>query len=126
MRKLRYFLENFATFHCILKLMAKPLYLSITPPQIVLLCHHTIVITTFIDQFPLSRRQRKDLCGRVKLPPVYHTWWRLHTLHCLAGKLQIPIFIMRFKPTENRTRSTVSVAVVLSTHVLIGFTTGLT
>ena len=56
----------------------------------------------------------------VKLPPVYHTRWRLHIAERQAGKLQISIFIV-FGLTRPGTEpwSTVSVADALSTLPLI-------
>ena len=58
-------------------------------------------------------------------PPVYHTWWRLHTVPLIAerqtGKLRIPIFIV-FGLTRPgiEPKSTVSVADAQSTRPLIG------
>ena len=58
---------------------------------------HTVI--TFYSHIALARDQRRDLSGlRVKLPPVYHTRWRLHVLPLIAkrkaGKLWIPISLV--------------------------------
>ena len=53
---------------------------------------------TVVFQVTLARKLRRDLCDlRVKLPRVYHTRWRLHTVPFFVaerqtGKLQLSIF----------------------------------
>ena len=67
---------------------------------------------------------------RVKLSPVYHARWRLHTFpliaECQAGKLCLPIFIV-FDLTQLgvKPESTASVADAVSTRPLIVQSTSL-
>ena len=88
-------------------------------PNIFLVCTCNYI---FIYHVVLASRQRKNLFGlRVKLPPVYHTRWRLHTISNAerqAGKLWIPIFmVFDLTQTGIEQASTVSVvAYALSTY----------
>ena len=70
---------------------------------------HQIVIT-FYSPTCLGPETAKGPFGlRVKLPPVYHTRWRLHTVPLIAerqaGKLvSTNFYSLWFDPTGNRTR----------------------
>ena len=84
-----------------------------------------IVITFYLPSY-LGQKTAKWLFGlRVKLPPVYRTRWRLHTIPLFAerqsGKLWISIFIV-FGLTRPgiEPESTASVADALSTRPPIG------
>ena len=55
-----------------------------------------------------SEETFRSLSQAATSPPVYHTWWRLHTVPLIAerqaGKLWIPIFIIWFNAFGNRTQ----------------------
>ena len=85
-----------------------------------------VIVITFYSPSYLDHETAKGPLGlRVKLPPVYHTQWRLHTVPLIAerqaGKLRIAVFIVfgltrpGFEP-----KSTALVADTLSTRPLIG------
>ena len=85
-----------------------------------------VIAITFYSPSCLGQETAKGPFGlRVKLPPVYYTRQRLHTVpfnaERQAGKLCIPIFIV-FGLTRPgiESESTVSVADALSTRPLIG------
>ena len=57
-----------------------------------------VIVTTFYSPRSLGQETVKGRFGlRLKLPPVHHTRWRLHTVPLIAkrqaGKLRIPIFL---------------------------------
>ena len=65
-------------------------------------------LITFYSRSCRGQETAKGLFGlRVKLPPVYHTRWRLQTVpfnaERQAGKLRIPIFSLWFDQNGNRT-----------------------
>ena len=85
-----------------------------------------VIVITFYSPSCLGQETVKGPFGlRVKLPPVYHSRRRLHTLPLIAerqaGKLRIPIFIV-FGLTRPgiEPESTAAVADALSTRPLIG------
>ena len=78
----------------------------------------------FIHQLALARR-KGIFCLRVKLPPVYHARWKLHTFpfnaERQATKLWIPIFLVfGLTRPEIEPEFTVPVTDSLSTQTLIG------
>ena len=85
-----------------------------------------VMVITFCSSSCLGQETAKGPFGlRVKLPPVYHTRWRFHTVPLFAerqaGKLWITI-LMVFGMTRPgiEPESTASVADALSTRPLIG------
>ena len=85
-----------------------------------------VIVINIYSPSCLGQKTAKGPFGlRVKLPPVYHIRWRLHTVPLIderqAGKLRIPIFtVFGLSRPGIEPESTVSVADALSTRPQIG------
>ena len=87
-------------------------------------CSYTYIF--FMHPVALAETAKGSFGVQVKLPSLYHTRWRFHTVpfnaERQAGKLWIPIFLVfGLTQLEIKPRSIISVADAPSVWPLIGF-----